>query len=1026
MSNEPFKIPSFTIIVSFVCLSLIGLALLPLIPVRESTSAVLSGLSVNYSMPGASPLTVEKETTVKLERMLARINGVKCMRSVSSNGNGTINLEFNRDTDMGMARLDVSSAIRQVWPEISAMTSYPQIVMRQSDVKAMESFIRYSICANAPLRDMLKYAEDSIVVKVGQIKGVRSVKIQGSVNNEYLIRYDNKQLEEIGISVDDIRTAISSACARSLLGVFPADNMDGERQWMRVVLRSESDTLNLSETTVRAVSGKIIPITSLAQVTRIETEPEQSYRINGLKTIFVDIIAEDDANQLTVGDKVIDCMDKISSNLPSGYEMHIEENTPQTIRDELSNIYLRTALTVLILLVFIFIIARNMRLIVVLCASLAVNIAIALCFYYMLGIEIQFNSLAGITISLNLIIDNIIVMSDNIIHRHNMRVFMPMLAATLTTIGALSVIFFLDDRARLNLQDFAAVIIINLAVSLIVAEFFVPSTLYRMSVAKKRSSYSIANLRRKQKFTTAYSRMISGLGRHRVVVFVILVLALVLPVILIPDKEDNSNFMGLLYNDTEDETRKDINISATMPNGSTMDMMETSLARMESFLSGFKEIKQFTTIISSPRKATINIKFDKEISQTGFPHVLFQEIVQQAIIIGGGSWTVSGAGEDIFSNGVSTKAGSHKAALYGYNYHTLMDYANELRDSLLLYPRVKDVTLGTHDIYEIEDYDEYYLTLDNTALSRNGVSISQVHHALAPLFSKDGSLLRVVTGSEGYNIRFVSSQTQTFDRWALMNMPIHINDKILKLSDIATIEKKQTPQDIYKENQQYCIFLQFTYSGSENLGEDKLNQLIKSLKSRMSMGYSIENKSYMHWGFGSESRQYMLIVLVIIIVFVISSILLNSLIQPFAIILTVPVSFIGVFLVFRLTGLAFGDGGFASLVLLCGITVNACIYLINEYNNIRASRPNLTKARAFAKAWNNKIIPIILTILSTNIGFVPFIIYSDKGSFWHSLSIGTISGLAISFLGLFVFLPAFIVTEKRKMRMKIFDILKRT
>ena len=107
--------------------------------------------------------------------------------------------------------------------------------------------------------------------------------------------------------------------------------------------------------------------------------------------------------------------------------------------------------------------------------SLAVNVAIAVIFYYAFGLEMQLYSLAGITVSLNLVIDNTIVMSDHYLRRGNRKAFMSVLAATLTTMGALVIIFFLDEKIRLNLQDFAAVVIINLGVSLLVALFlFLP------------------------------------------------------------------------------------------------------------------------------------------------------------------------------------------------------------------------------------------------------------------------------------------------------------------------------------------------------------------------------------------------------------------------------------------------------------------------------------------------------------------------------------------------------------------------
>ena len=155
-------------------------------------------------------------------------------------------------------------------------------------------------------------------------------------------------------------------------------------------------------------------------------------------------------------------------------------------RKELDKIYFRTGLTVLILLLFVALITRNLRYLFLIVTSLAVNISVAVILYYAFGLEMQLYSLAGITISLNLVIDNTIVMTDHILHRRNLKAFVSVLAATLTTIGALVIIFFLDEKIRLNLQDFAAVVIINLAVSLFVALFFVPSMIDKIGLEKKK------------------------------------------------------------------------------------------------------------------------------------------------------------------------------------------------------------------------------------------------------------------------------------------------------------------------------------------------------------------------------------------------------------------------------------------------------------------------------------------------------------------------------------------------------------
>ena len=163
-----------------------------------------------------------------------------------------------------------------------------------------------------------------------------------------------------------------------------------------------------------------------------------------------------------------------------------------------------------------------------------------------------------------------------------------------------------------------------------------------------------------------------------------------------------------------------------------------------------------------------------------------------------------------------------------------------------------------------------------------------------------------------------------------------------------------------------------------------------------------------------KDKQYALLLIVIAIIFFTTSILFNSLKQPLAIIFVIPISYIGVFLTFYLFGLNFDQGGFASFVLLCGITVNASIYILNEYNVVRCRYRKLVPIRAYVKAWNAKIVPIFLTVVSTILGFIPFMVGTGKEAFWFPLATGTIGGLVMSIVGIFVFLPIFVLGRSRR------------
>ena len=268
-----------------------------------------------------------------------------------------------------------------------------------------------------------------------------------------------------------------------------------------------------------------------------------------MNSIYLNLTAEETANQLELSKQVKQKMWELEQEMPPGYEVHIGYDATEHIAKELDKIYFRTGLTVLILLIFVALITWNLRYLFLIVTSLTINIAIAFIFYYLLGLEMQLYSLAGITISLNLVIDNTIVMSDHIRRRQNLDAFVSILAATLTTVGALVIIFFLDDKLRLDLQDFAAVVIINLLVSLFVALFFVPAVIQRIGLqGTKKQALKSWTKRPAIIFSRLYIRLIGWFCRYRVMACILLVLAFGLPVFLLPEKMDGDGKFAEYYN----------------------------------------------------------------------------------------------------------------------------------------------------------------------------------------------------------------------------------------------------------------------------------------------------------------------------------------------------------------------------------------------------------------------------------------------------------------------------------------------
>ena len=765
------------------------------------------------------------------------------------------------------------------------------------------------------------------------------------------------------------------------------------------------------------------------------------------------VTAVETANQLQLSNEVMQEMEVIRLTLPPGYEVHTSYDATEYIREELNKIYFRTGLTVLILLVFVWIITLNLKYLLLIVTSLAINISVAVIFYYLFGLEMQLYSLAGITVSLNLVIDSTIVMTDHILHRRNLKAFMSVLAATLTTMGALVIIFFLDEKIRLNLQDFAAVVIINLAVSLFVALFFVPAMIDRIKLVKRQSVKrwvrSHIRIRRLTVyFTHFYQLLIRFLLRWRVAVCILLLLGFGLPVFLLPEKLEGEGKWIERYNKTlGSSTYKEkvkpvvdkalggslrlfvqkvyegsyfsrneevvLYANANLPNGSTLEQMNTLVKRVETYLSGFKEIKQFHASVYNARRANLQIYFKKEYQHSGFPYTLKANLIGKVSELGGGSWDVYGLQDQGFSNDVRESAGSYRIKMYGYNYDELYAWAEKLKEVLLSHRRIKEVFIKSEFSWWKDDYQEFYFNLNKERMAQEGINAQHLFSAIQPIFGKNMQVGSVVTESGTESIRLSSRQSHDYDVWAMQFFPYGVDGgKHYKLSELATVEKGQMPQQIAKENQQYRLCLQYEYIGSYEQGNKIQKRDLEEFNKLLPMGYTAESDRQ-SWSWGKkDNKQYLLLLVVIAIIFFTTSILFNSLKQPLAIIFVIPVSYIGVFLTFYWFRLNFDQGGFASFVLLCGITVNASIYILNEYNSIRSRFPRLSMLRAYTKAWNAKILPIFLTVVSTILGFIPFMVGTDKEAFWFPLAAGTIGGLVMSIIGIFFFLPVFSLKRK--------------
>jgi multidrug efflux pump subunit AcrB len=1034
-------------------LSIAGLAFLPLLHVKWQPSQTLPSITVSYSWSNVSGRVIEQEVTSVLEGSLNRIRGIRKISSTSRNNSGYISIEFDKTVNMDEVRFEAASIIRQLYPKLPDGISFPSLSLNRPNNQQERSLLVYSLQAPANPAGIQEYAEEVIKPALGQIEGISTISVYGASPYEWMVEYDADQLKAIGLTPASLNTAIRRHYSEQPLGMVQDMDTKGNKAWVQLTVTNlNAHKVRLEEIPLTSVNERVIYLGDIATIKHTEREPTSYFRMNGLNTINIVIYASPLSNHIVLANEVNAKIAELEKKLPGGYELQKRDDSTEYIKKELDKIYIRTIATICILLIFILLVTRKVRFLLIILISIIVNICVALGMYYLLNIEIHLYSLAGITISLGLIIDNTIVMVEHIRSRGNRRVFVAILAATLTTAISLSSVFFLDERIKLNLSDFAIVVIINLMVSLAGAWFLTPALYVRLigpisGSTEKVKKISMKGIRRLSGLSRFYTRMISGIRRRSWIAWVIVIIGFGLPVFMLPNKLEGEGKWPQIYNKTlgsswyvekakpivdkslggalrlfvqfvfegsnwsSERQRTTLNVYATMPPGSTIMQMNQNIEKMEKYLSGYSGIDKFQANIYSPQRANVSITFTEEHEYSYLPFHLKNELVSWGINSGAADWTVYGVG-DYFSNQIRESTGQHRIQLYGYNYDELYIYGENIGKGLMENPRIKEVNLmSRYSNYKNLDR-EFVLRPDVERLYMSGISLPQYFNIVQIAAGNEQTATSTIINDSYQQIKIRSKQLPQIDQWLMHHSLMQSGDNYFKLSSVSEMVKEDEQQDICKEDQQYTLTVSYDYIGSSRFASKLHERTVKEANEILPLGYKAEAVGGNYW-WKKEKKQYWIILLILIVMYVLCSILFESLRQPLAVISLVPFAFIGLFLTFYLFGLNFDQGGFAAMVLLCGLTVNAAIYIINDYNNLRRHSP-CSPRRLYLQALHGKITPVLLTILSTILGLIPFVIGKPREPFWFALAAGTMGGLLFSLVGILVYLPLFFFRKRKK------------
>lgn len=980
----------------------------------------IAGVICNYS--GTSPEDFENLIVKPIEGACATVSGMSEMNSIIMEGQSITLLQFEWGYDMDKASMDIREKVDLVRSFLPQDMDKPIVIKFDP---TMMPVMMISFSGNIDLKTARKIAEDYIKPSLEKIEGVAQAVIVGGLEREIHINLSKELLISYGISINDV---ISSISLQNLN--LPSGKIEkGDKE---IIIRTlgEFKSPKEIENVIVGYKGNVpVQIKDIGVVIDTIEEKTSLARIDGNEGVLIQIFKESGAVTVDVSKKILKETKKMRKTLPEGTEIKVIYDMAEFINRSLSrirgNILIGGLLAVLVLYFFLQSLAPTLTIAI----SIPISIIITFAAMDLLGITFNMMSMGGLALSVGMLVDNSIVVLENIYRRRKeekegqidaaingtREVAMAIVASTLTTIMVFLPVILIPGMIGILTKDFALTVIATLSISLFVALTLIPMISARFFKDTKLKGGLIEKIQERildfiDKTTESYKNSLKWCLNHkRIVVFSTLVLFILSLLLIKP-----FGFIGTEFMSKTDVGS--IRLNANFPVGTNLSSREKVIIEIEKI---FKEKVPEVDVIAC---MTGNIEGGFMFSEGGNTATIMAGLVdknkrkysQFEIVerirpelkrIPGVDIKVSEQEMSILMMG--TISSTIEINIYGNDLQELERISELLKEKIERISGVRDVSLSTS-----EKSKELVLKISREKAQIYGLPVALISTTVNNyLQGKRATIFR--EKGEDYYVKVRLDEKDKKTEKDIMNLPIKTPfGNMITLSDVARFEYDYGPTTITRKNQKRFVTVSASYFGRD-LGSivadirKELRNLPLQEGYYIEMGGEIEQKN--------EAFRWLTFAVIgaIFLVYMIMCALYESFIDPFVIMFTVPLCFIGVIWILFLTGTTINVMSLIGVAVLGGIAVNNGIVMIDYINQLRAKKLKLEDA--VITGASRRLRPILMTSLTTIIGMIPMAIGTGEGASLRApLGRAVIGGLLSStFLSLFYLPVLYTIFESR-------------
>ncbi len=964
---------------------------------------------VTTTYDGAGPSEIESLVTKPLEQIMGTVSNIKKVSSISSSEQSTVVLEFVDNTDMDMAALDVREKIDLIKPMLPDGVSSPTVFKIDPNAQAI---MEIGLTGDYDLVELKQIIDNSIINRIERISGVASVTAYGAMEEEIKITMLPEKMNGFGISTAQIAQLLRIENLN-----LPVGTADYGNQTLQVRAVGEFKSIDEIENLPIQTAMGTVYLRDIAHITKDYKEMSSYAYINGTPSISLSIEKQSTANTVEVSKKIKEELSTLEKDFPD-IDFRILLDNSKTIQDSVDSVVNSALLGAVFALLILYVFLRNFRSTIIIGTAIPVSIIFSFVFMYFFDLSLNIVSLGGLTMGIGMLVDNSIVVLENIFrHREDglsraeaayvgvKEVGIAVIASTFTTIAVFLPLVFVEGMMVSMFRDMSLTITFSLLASLIVALTVVPmmaSKLLklekRVEGAKKKASTRILDAwgNALDRIDVLYRKILGWSIRKRKTTLLIAILVFIITLVL-------GGMNGMELMPSAEEGSFVINVS--VPQGTAVEKTFEVVDQITAEVNKLSETKNIYVTVqnsinnraimsgSAGNSSTITVDVGSRKERSKAVKEIMDEVRARL------NNKVVGAELSYQASEMSMPVGKPVSILVSGNEYEILQKISD--DFIAIVEGVE----GTREVASSlsEGIMEAQIYIDRNKASVYGLSMQTIAGTLQNAVTGKIATTYKIDGTEiDVRVLYDPSRVEYMKDISNVSIPVQTGGSVT-LGDVGTVVIKKAPASINRENNKRIISIEAELFGIDTKTAN--DQIAKKLEAyNMPNGYTYSIGGEMKDLMETFNSLLLAIVAAILLVYMVLAAQFESLLHPFTIMFSIPLSITGAILALVITGNPISMPALIGLLMLVGIVVNNAIVLVDYINQLRGR--GYSRDEAILEAGPTRLRPILMTMLTTVLALVPMSFGLGEGTdIMAPMAISVIGGLLLSTFTTLVIIP---------------------